>query len=195
MSLLEIIFISVGLAMDCFAVAIAGSIAYGRYDWLKILRMAFMFGLMQGLMPVIGWGLGISFADAIRSVDHWLAFAILSYLGGKMIYESWKERRSPDTDDASSARSPYTSFRALVVMSVATSIDALATGLIFVPLGNLIVQAAIVIFIGSLLFTILGCVIGVSFGKRFNVNVEAIGGVILIAIGTKILIEHLVTGC
>lgn len=186
MSIIEIVLISVGLAMDCFAVAVAGSIGYGRYNWPKILRMALMFGIFQGVMPLIGWGLGIGFADFISRFDHWFAFVILAYLGGKMIYESVK-----DGEDDGNGRSPYTSWGALLVLSVATSIDALAAGLIFVPLGNLIFGASAIIFAGSFLFTVLGCVLGVRFGKGLKLNVEAIGGVILISIGVKILVEHL----
>lgn len=189
MSFVEIVLISVGLAMDCFAVSIAGSISYGRYDWMKILRMALFFGLFQGLMPLIGWALGVGFADAIRAVDHWLALGILGYLGGKMIYEGLRSDEAAEEEKEKS--SPYGSIRALVVMSVATSIDALATGLIFVPMGNLIFTAMGVIFVGSFLFTVLGCVIGVHFGRRFRLNVEVLGGVILIFIGVKILLEHL----
>lgn len=188
MTLFEIILISVGLAMDCFAVSIAGSISYGRYNWRKILRMALFFGAFQGFMPLIGWALGVGFADAIRAVDHWLALGILSYLGGKMIYEGLK---NDESDDEKEKSSPYGSIKALVVLSVATSIDALATGLIFVPFGNLIFTATGVIFVGSFLFTALGCVVGVHFGQRFKWNVEVLGGVILILIGVKILIEHL----
>ncbi|MGM9805265.1 MAG: manganese efflux pump MntP family protein [Candidatus Aphodosoma sp.] len=184
MSVVEIVFISIGLAMDCFAVAVAGSISYGRYNWAKILRMALMFGLFQGIMPLIGWGLGIGFSDFISRFDHWFAFTILSCLGGKMIYESFN-------DGDGDGRSPYTSFGTLVVLSVATSIDALATGLIFVPLGNLVFLASAIIFAGSFLFTFLGCILGVHFGRRLKLNVGAVGGIILVVIGVKILVEHL----
>lgn len=187
MSLIEIVLIAVGLAMDCFAVSIASSIAYGRYNWGKILRMAFFFGLFQGVMPFVGWLAGVTFADAISKVDHWVAFLILGYLGGKMIYESCIDKDKGYDD----SRSPYGSIKMLLILSVATSIDALASGLIFVPFGNMIFTASSVIFICSFIFTFAGCIIGVSSGKRFNVNVEAIGGVILLLIGVKILVEHL----
>ena len=186
MSIFEIILISIGLAMDCFAVSVAGSIAYGKYNWRKILRIALFFGAFQGFMPLIGWALGVGFADAIRSVDHWLAMIILGFLGGKMIYEGVK-----GGDDTQDKTSPYGSLKSLILLSVATSIDALATGLIFVPLKNLIFTAMGIIFAVSFLFSILGCVVGIHFGKRFRFNVEAVGGLILIFIGVKILIEHL----
>lgn len=189
MSLLEIILIAIGLAMDCFAVSIASSICYGKYNWPKIVRMALFFGLFQGGMPLIGWACGISFAEFIHSIDHWLALGILGFLGGKMIYESFKD---DDEDDVvCEAKSPYGSLRMVTILAVATSIDALATGLIFVPLGNLMFSASGIIAVVSFLFTIVGCVLGVAFGKRIKFNVEAIGGAILIVIGLKIFIEHM----
>lgn len=190
MSILDLILISIGLAMDCFAVSIASSIAYGRYDWPKMLRMAFFFGLFQGLMPLIGWLAGVSFAEQIAKIDHWLAFAILGWLGGKMFVESLKKEKPADEH-----KTPFGSLRMLLIMALATSIDALATGLIFVPLGDFVFTAVAVIALVSFVFTVLGCVIGVSFGKRFRLNVELIGGIILFGIGLKILIEHLVAGC
>ncbi len=189
MPIYEIILISVGLAMDCFAVSIASSIAHGRYDWTKMVRMALFFGFFQGFMPFLGWLAGVSFATQIAKIDHWLAFGILGFLGGKMIVESFKK------DENCTAQTPFGSLKMLFFMSIATSIDALATGLIFVPLGNQIYTAVGIIALGSLLFTLLGCVIGVTCGKRFKLNVELIGGLILFGIGVKILIEHLMSGC
>lgn len=188
MSYFEICLLSVGLAMDCFAVSIAGSVAHGRYDWPKMLRMACMFGLFQGAMPLVGWLAGVGFAEQIAKIDHWLAFGILSFLGGKMALESLRGDAHDDT------RTPFGSFKMLLLMAVATSIDALATGLIFVPLGNLVYTAVGIIALGSFLFTLAGCVVGITFGKRFKLNVELIGGIILFGIGLKILIEHLVNG-
>ena len=189
MTLLEIVLIAVGLVMDCFAVAIASSVSYGHYNWPKMLRMGLFFGLFQGVMPLLGWLAGVSFAAQITAIDHWLAFVILDYLGVKMGVESFK----PDT--CCHKNSPFGSFKMLITLSFATSIDALATGLIFVPIDHLIYTASGIIALVSLLFTILGCIIGITFGKRFKINVELIGGLILFAIGTKILIEHLWVGC
>ena len=189
MSLIEIIFIAIGLAMDCFAVSTASSICYGRYNWPKIVRMALFFGLFQGGMPLIGWGLGIGFAKYICAIDHWLALGILGYLGGKMIYESFKDEG--EEEEMCDAKSPYGSLRMVTILAIATSIDALATGLIFVPIGNRIFSASGIIAIVSFLFTFVGCVFGVTFGKRIKFNVEAIGGIILIGIGLKIFIEHM----
>ena len=192
MTLLEIVLIAVGLAMDCFAVAIASSVSYGHYNWPKMLRMGLFFGLFQGVMPLFGWLAGVSFAAQITAIDHWLAFVILGYLGVKMGVEGFKKN---DNDTCCHKNTPFGSFKMLITLSFATSIDALATGLIFVPMGHLIYTASGIIALVSLVFTILGCIIGITFGKRFKINVELIGGLILFAIGTKILIEHLWVGC
>lgn len=192
MTLLEIILIAVGLAMDCFAVAIASSMSYGCYNWPKIVRMSFFFGLFQGVMPLLGWLVGVNFAVQITAIDHWLAFVILGYLGVKMAIDSFKKT---DADVCCYEKTPFGSFTMLITLSIATSIDALATGLIFVPMGDIIYTASAIIALGSFIFTLLGAIIGISFGKRFKINVELIGGVILFAIGTKLLIEHLIVGC
>lgn len=186
MSIFEICLLAIGLAMDCFAVSIASGIAYGRFNWIKIVRMAIFFGLFQALMPLVGWSLGVNFNNQITAFDHWLAFGILAYIGGKMIYNSLKEIEV-DID----ANSPFGSLKKLIILSFATSIDALATGIIFIPYNNLIFNAILVIGIASAIFTVLGVFIGVRFGSKFKLNVELIGGVILVGIGTKILIEHL----
>lgn len=187
MSIIEIIMLSIALAMDCFAVSMASSVSYGRYEPWKILRMTLFFGLFQGFMPVVGWLLGVGFVDVITRIDHWLAFGILGYLGCKMIYENIKSK----DDEKTPTKSPYSSFKMLLSLSVATSIDALATGIIFVSCGNLIFKASIIIFLGSFIFTIIGCILGLTLGKKLNIKIEIIGGLILIGIGFKILIEHL----
>ena len=186
MSLIEIILIAIGLAMDCFAVATASSMALGRYDWAKMLRMALMFSLFQTAMPLIGYLAGVHFSATFIKIDHWVAFIILGLLGGKMIWSSLKKNKQDELK-----HSPFTSWGSLLLLSVATSIDALATGLIFVPYHHLIYKVLIVIAIVSFGMTILGCFIGVQFGKRFKLNVELIGGLILIGIGVNILFEHI----
>lgn len=192
MTLLEVVLIAIALAMDCFAVAIASSIAYGHYNWLKMARMAFFFGLFQGIMPLLGWLAGVSFSTQIAAVDHWLALLILGYLGIKMVVNGCCTCNKKASEEL---KSPFGSWRMLLVLSVATSIDALATGFIFVPMGHLIFTASCIIFTVSFVFTLLGVIIGVTFGKRFKLNVEIIGGIILIIIGLKIFIEHVFTNC
>lgn len=192
MSIIEIILLSIGLAMDSFAVAVASSVCRNKYEWLRILRIGLFFGLFQGGMPLIGWCLGIGFEYYISLLDHWIAIVALSYIGGKMIYEGLKPKNMDENIDSKlNIRSPYTSMKVLVTLAIATSIDALVSGFIFVPYGNLIFTAAAIIFSGSFVLSILGCLIGIYFGKRFKVNVEVFGGVILIAIGLKIFVEHM----
>lgn len=185
MEILEICFIAIGLAMDCLAVSVASSMAYGRYNWWKIVRMALFFGLFQGAMPLVGWLAGISFSEWITKFDHWFALIILCALGIKMAVESFKG------DEVERSKTPFDSLKLLLAYSVATSIDALATGIIFVPYGWQITLAVIVIAVVSFLFSIAGCVIGISMGKRFKVNVELLGGIILMVIGIKIFVEHM----
>lgn len=184
MALYEIFLIAFGLSMDCFAVSIAESVCC-QFDWKKLLRMALFFGLFQGIMPLITWTIGINFAKQIDVIDHWLAFIILAFLGGKMIYESFQKK------ELQCVSSSYNSIKVLVQLSIATSIDALATGLIFVPLGTQVFGVVAIIFTVSFLMTLLGGTIGYWFGKKFKFNVELLGGIILIGIGVKMLLEHL----
>lgn len=184
MSLFEIIFIASGLAMDCFAVSFATGVSTPKSRGYLVLRMALFFGIFQGLMPIIGWLLGVKFLDLISRFDHWIVFVILAFLGGKMILESYK-------DEAKSSKSPLYSLSTLIIMSIATSIDALATGFIFVPFNMLIFQASLIIGITSFVLSFIAYKIGENFGSKFNFNVKLLGGIILIGIGTKILIEHL----
>lgn len=184
MTILELILLSIGLAMDCLAISIAGSIGYGHYNWKRIFLIALCFGGFQGIMPVIGWALGVSFVDIIGQYDHWIALLILGFIGGKMIVESFKN------DGEESKYTPYGSIKMLLILSVADSIDALATGLLFITCSDILVLGASIIALGSFLITILGCVIGIEFGRRFKLNVNLIGGLILIGIGIKIFSEH-----
>ena len=173
--------------MDCFAVSISKGIhAKKHYVWLT-LRMAILFGLFQAIMPLIGYTLGVGYAAYMKSVDHWVAFGLLSIIGGKMIIEGFKNI-DPDSDKVVN---PF-AWTSLLSLALATSIDAFATGIVFVPFPGIIWKAIFVIGIISFIFTFLGMYIGVHFGKRFHIKVEMIGGFILIAIGLKILIEHLI---
>ena len=184
MTILELILLSIGLAMDCLAISIAGSIGYGRYNWPRILLIALFFGGFQGLMPVIGWTVGVSFVNIIGAYDHWIALGILGFIGTKMIIESFKG------NEEESKYTPYGSLKMLVILSIADSIDALATGLLFITCSDILALGASLIALGSFVITIIGCVIGIEFGRRFKVNVNLIGGLILIGIGVKIFCEH-----
>lgn len=187
---LEIWLLAIGLAMDCLAVSIASGIILKRIQWRPMLVMAFFFGLFQAIMPLLGW-LGASiFSHLIESVDHWIAFAILAFLGGRMIKESFKE------EDCCQRFNPA-SLKVVITMAIATSIDALAIGVSFAFLGikscsSILYPVGIIGFV-SFLMSLIGLIFGIRFGCGIarKLRAELWGGIILILIGTKILIEHL----
>jgi manganese efflux pump family protein len=184
MELLTVILIAVGLAMDAFAVSIVTGSVYRELHVKHVLRMALFFGGFQAVMPVIGFLAGLGMRERIEAFDHWIAFGLLSFVGGKMIYEAFQIK------SAQSRRDP-SSLLILLALSVATSIDALAVGVTLSLLTTSIVLAVAVI--GAITFTLsyAGVAIGKRFGHFFESRIEVIGGLILIAIGLKILIEHL----
>ena len=188
MTLFELILLSVALAMDCFTVSITSGLIQRRLVVRTMLVTALMFGLFQALMPMIGW-IGISsFSSMLERWDHWIAFGLLAFLGGRMILSGLKSDDDEKTFDPSR-------FSTTIMMAIATSIDALAVGLSFGVSGystfSSILFPAIIIGIGSFLFSVAGFMIGAYAGKRIKFPVETIGGIILIGIGVKILIEHL----
>lgn len=188
MSFLELVLLSAALAMDCFTVSIASGIIQKRLVVKTMLVTAFMFGLFQGLMPLLGW-LGMSlFANAIQRFDHWVAFGLLAFLGVRMILDGLKSDEEEHSFDPSS-------FSTTLTMAVATSIDALAVGLSLGCTGydciRSMVLPLVTIAAGSFLFSVAGFYIGAYAGRRFRFPVEIPGGVILLGIGLKILLEHL----
>lgn len=183
MSIWDIILLSIGLAMDCFAVSTATGIGCRKIRIVESWKMPFFFGFFQGLMPLIGFLLSISFAKFIESFSHWIALAILSFLGIKMIVEEFKNKSEEGKGD-------FFSWKTVFLLAIATSIDALATGVIFVPTPDIIWVAISIIALGSFLFSCAGLAIGHYFGKRFSFKVGILGGVILIAIGVKMVITH-----
>lgn len=188
MSTLEIWLIAIGLAMDCLAVSITSGILLKTIQWRTMLVMACSFGFFQGAMPFFGW-LGASrFNRLIESVDHWIAFAILLFLGGKMIWESLRSDEEHETYDPSRPR-------VVLALSVATSIDALAVGVTFAFLGMSrladILSPILIIGFVSFALSMAGLFFGLYFGRRHNLHMELWGGLILILIGCKILVEHL----
>lgn len=208
MNLLNVILIAVGLSMDCFAVSISKGICVRRFHAGRMLRMALLFGLFQGFMPLIGFGLLRFFAQKMEAYDHWIALALLGFLGGKMIWESFKKEedgpcvcaqaeRQPMAPAASEAapalpdKDPAFSWKVLLVLAVATSIDALCTGVIFVTTPEWMLPATALITGICFAFSCAGYGLGQAFGRRFRFNAELVGGLILIAIGVKILVEHL----
>jgi putative Mn2+ efflux pump MntP len=185
MPLLTLIGVAVGLAMDAFAVAIGAGLTLRAPDARQTFRLAWHFGLFQALMPVIGWAAGRTVADWLAPVDHWIAFGLLAAIGAKMIYEAiWQ-------DEDEKSRADPTKGWSLVLLSVATSIDALAVGLSLALLGVSIWYPALVIGVVAAAFTIVGLQLGKRFGALLGRRVEVLGGVILIGIGLKILVEHL----
>lgn len=184
MSILTIILIAIGLAMDCFAVSVCKGMASSakRTIWGKPILMALLFGAFQGGMPLIGYYAGSVFASFFERFAPWIALALLAFLGGKMILESLK----PDTCDSHSADF---GLPLLLSLAVATSIDALATGVIFIPHPERLWIGVSVIAFVSLLFSIVGYLLGYFTGKKFQFNVELLGGIILVLIGIKICLE------
>lgn len=188
MSLFEILLLAVALAMDCFAVSIASGIILKQLRWSTFFTMAFFFGLFQGGMPLIGWALTNWASDYTSSWDHWVAFALLLFLGGKMIYEHF-------TCEADEKSFTPTRLAVILTLAVATSIDALAVGISFACLGlsslSDILMPIIIIGAVSFIFSIIGNTLGATMGKRLRLNAELLGGILLIIIGCKILFEHL----
>lgn len=198
MDIFSIILIAVGLAMDCFAVSIAKGIVCGQKHHVKSLfdgkiswgwpfLMAILFGLFQGGMPLIGYFAGTFFASFFSRFAPWIALALLAFIGGKMIWESLHE------DDEEADGETHFSLKELLILAVATSIDALATGVIFIPYPEVVWLGIGIIAFTSYLFSLLGYSIGLLSGKAFHFNVEMLGGIILICIGLKIWIEGIIT--
>lgn len=179
-----IILISLGLAMDAFAVSIASGVIIHRQKLRKSLIFGCLFGFFQMIMPVIGWATGRAFYSLISNIDHWIAFGLLSFIGVKMIWEAVK------MDDIENTPSDLTAV-VLLGLAVATSIDALAVGLGFACLNVSIIFPVIMIGIVTFILSTLGVLIGARVGHFLEKKVEIVGGIILILIGIKILIEHL----
>ena len=187
MELLTILVIAIGLAMDAFAVSVAAGAADKQLHIKYALRMAVFFGVFQAVMPLIGYFAGESFKDSIQAYDHWIAFGLLMLVGGKMIYEAFQLQESEDASDP-------TKLMVVFMLAVATSIDALAVGVTLSLVTSGILSAAAIIGIVTFAMSLVGVRIGVKIGHFCENKIEMVGGVILILIGLKILIEHLVFG-
>ncbi len=184
MTLIAVIFMAFGLAMDAFAVSVASGITIKRVKARHAIRIAVSFGLFQAAMPVLGWMAGLGLRDFIKHIDHWLAFGLLLFVGIRMIYESTR------LEEAEKRRDPLRS-HVLLLLSIATSIDAFAVGLTFAFINISIAGPVIIIGCITFVLSLAGVYIGDKVGHFFEKKIEAIGGLILIAIGTKILIDHL----
>jgi len=184
MDIFSIILIAVGLSMDSFAVSIVNGLMIPKLRFTKAVIIAFSLAFFQAAMPLVGWLLGSVVEADIKSIDHWVAFILLSFIGAKMIYESRQDEKEIETKDAIKTTT-------LISQSIATSIDALAVGISFAFLEINIYQSIIIIGIVTFLFSMIGLKLGKSFGDHLKSKAELFGGVLLILIGLKILIEHL----
>ncbi len=185
MNFLELCLIGVGLSMDAFAVSVCKGLKMPRINKGQLFLIALFFGGFQALMPLIGYFLGRQFEQYIVSFDHWVAFALLAFIGGKMIFEALKGEECEDCKDE------RFSLRELIMMAVATSIDALAVGITFAFLQVNIWTSIFLIGVITFFLSAVGVFIGHRFGARYQSKAELLGGVILVLIGCKILLEHL----
>ena len=185
MSLWELFIIAVGLSMDAFAVSICKGLSADRTNWKQMLTAGLWFGGFQALMPLAGWLLGTGFQSLITTVDHWIAFFLLCLIGGNMVRES---RSEEDCADGSFAA------KAMLPLAVATSIDALAVGVSMAFMSVHILASAAVIGVVAFALSVTGGLVGRRLGCLFQRRAELTGGLVLIAIGVKILIEHLSGG-
>jgi putative Mn2+ efflux pump MntP len=185
MSLVTILFLAVGLGVDAFSVAIGIGATNDKKSWTPVLRLAAAFGLFQFVMPIVGWLAGLTVVEIIASFDHWIAFALLALVGGKMIWEGFEEENHDKKAD-------QTRGWPLLLLSIATSIDALAVGFSFSILKVPVVFPAGVIGIVCFFMTVTGMLFGKGLAKLFGKKVEIFGGIVLIAIGVKIIIDHCV---
>ena len=187
MSALELFLIGVGLSMDAFAVAICQGLCMPKLNVRHGTIIALFFGGFQALMPLIGWLLGSQFAGYIQSIDHWVAFVLLAIIGGNMA----REALSPEEEETVCAVTDRLDYKQLLLMAVATSIDALAVGVTFAFLEVSIVPAISIIGCTTFCLSLVGVVVGNYFGARYKKRAELAGGIILVALGAKILLEHL----
>ena len=185
MTLVTVIAMAIGLGMDAFAVSIVAGAQQQRLTFRPVFRLSFHFGLFQFLMPIIGWFAGRQIASLIRAWDHWVAFGLLLIIGGKMIWDSFS-----DDDEALQGRD-MTRKGSMVMLSIATSIDALAVGLSLAFLDEGIWFTSVIIGLVAAAMTIVGMVFGRSLGRRFRLCMARLGGFILIGIGVKILLQDL----
>lgn len=195
MSILELWLLAVALAMDCFTVSIVFGVLLRKIEWRTILVVAFLFGLFQAMMPLAGWFATNSFSSLIEDYDHWIAFGLLVFLGGRMIKESFSD--DEEEEEAEAKHINPRKLKTQLVFAVATSIDALAVGISFTCLGfntisSLSLSLLIIGFV-SLAFSIVGSLLGIRFGKGVEKRLkpELLGGIVLIIIGIRVLCEHL----
>ena len=187
MGVVELFLIGVGLSMDAFAVSVCKGLGMKRVNYRHALVIALFFGGFQGLMPVIGWVLGSQFARFVTPVDHWIAFGLLALIGGKMLWDAFHDQ----DEDVQTPDCERLDLKELFMLAIATSIDALAVGITFAFLEVSIVFAAVVIALVTFVLSWVGVAVGNRFGVRYQKPSTIVGGVVLILIGLKTLLEHL----
>ena len=187
MGLFEVIMIGVGLSMDAFAASVCKGLAMRRLNVKNMLVIALFFGGFQAMMPCIGWFLGKQFEEYITSFDHWVAYALLAFIGGKMIFDVFRGGE----ENSSGEKNDCLNIKEILTLAVATSIDALAVGISFAFLQVNIIKAVSVIGVTTFVLSAAGVVIGNMFGARYEKKATLAGGIILVLIGLKILLEHL----
>ena len=185
---IELFLLGVGLSMDAFAVSVCKGLGMRKLNKKQALIIGLYFGGFQALMPFVGWLLGSQFQKYITSIDHWIAFILLGFIGGKMMIEAVREWNEEEVVDVMDAPIDH---KNMLVLAVATSIDALTVGITFAFLGTPIVEAITIIGITTMVISIAGVVVGNFFGSRYKSKAEFIGGLILVLLGLKILLEHL----
>lgn len=192
MGLAELVLLAVGLSMDAFAVSICKGLGMKKINLKVAAVLGLFFGGFQAGMPVIGWALGSQFMGIIGPIDHWiafilLAFILLAFIGGKMLWEAFTE----DEDEGDNKNAERIDLGEYLILAIATSIDALAVGISFAALSVDIVPAVSLIGVATFIFSVAGVAIGHTFGARYEKPATIVGGVVLILIGLKILLEHL----
>lgn len=188
MGIVDLLLIGIGLSMDAFAVSLCKGLGMKRLDLRQAVIIGVFFGGFQALMPVVGWALGKQFESYITSIDHWIAFALLAFIGGKMIFDA---ARGDGYDELAGKSMGKLDYKELFMLAVATSIDALAVGITFAFLQVNIIGAVSIIGITTFVLSVAGVAIGHLFGARFEKPAGIIGGIVLILIGVRILLEHL----
>ena len=193
MNFIALIFTSFALSMDAFAVSITKGMTIKNLKKSTALKMALAFGVFQGAMPLLGWALGISFESYIKSIDHWIAFILLGFIGFNMIkgfFDDRKEENASELEFSATTDVDDLSNKEIIMLAVATSIDALAVGISFAFLNVSIIPAASIICIITFLVCVVGVFVGNKVGDIFNGYAEVVGGIILILIGFNIFNEH-----
>ncbi len=184
MSLFELLILSIGLALDAFAVSVASGVAIKNLRLKHALLIAVTFGGFQAIMPLIGWLAGLGLKQFLGHLDHWIAFVLLSAIGGKMIYEAFQLEKAEKADNP-------LNLAVLLILGIATSMDALVVGVTFAMIKVAIVTPVILIGSVTFIFCLVGVYIGDVFGHFFEKKIEIVGGLVLIGMGLKILIQHL----